>query len=197
LSLPVPTNLENAEQLPTNEEVDQIEGNKLQIVLHFDILSKLAFKLENEGKREEDGKIQLLQIRIKNTEERARIADEEVKEISSKKTDLQKKIVEIEGRRALIECNLQIEQCNLLEIRLSALKTKEEPSEILMQSSEEEVECLEDEMKVIDGELGALKEEEKSLDQNLENSRGSHFEVVQVLEALQSELDGLLVNTVK
>lgn len=60
---------------------------------------------------------------------------------------------------------------------------------------EEEVKCLEDEIKMIDGELQAFKEEEKSLDQNLEDSQGSHFEVVQVLEGLRSELDRLLVNT--
>ena len=129
--------------------------------------------------------MQLLEIRIRSTEERARILDEDVKEISSKKIDVQKKIDEKEGRMALIKYNLLLEQRSLLEMQLAAHETGEEPSEILKQSVEEEVESMEDEIKMIDGELQALKEEKKSLDQNLEDARGSHFRVIQVLEALQ------------
>ena len=46
-------------------------------------------------------------------------------------------------------------------------------------------------MDVIDRELGALNEDEKSIGHDLEDAQGSHFGVIQVLEALQSELDGL------
>jgi len=127
-------------------------------------------------------------------EERARIINEEMKEISSKKMEVHKKIEEIEEKRELIECNLRSEQSDLKEMIISALESGEEPSEILKQSLEEEIKCLEDEIKLTDVELQALKEEGKSLDQNLEDARSSHFGVVQVLLAMQSELDGLLPN---
>ena len=133
----------------------------------------------------------MLQIQINSVEERVRIAKDKVKQISSKKMDVQKQIEDILGRRALIECNLQIEQCNLFELGLSELETGEEPSEMLKQSVEEEVKNYEGQMDVIDG---ALKEEEWSLDQNLKDARSSHVGVVQVLEGLQSELNGMLLN---
>jgi len=98
---------------------------------------------------------------------------------------VQKKIDAMERRMALNKYNLLLEQRSLLEMELAAHETGEEPSEILKQSLEEEVESMEDEIKMIDGELQALKEEKKSLDQNLEDARGSHFRVIQVLEALQ------------
>jgi len=128
-------------------------------------------------------------------EERARIAEEEVKEISSKKVDVQRKIDEIEGRRALIEFNLRTQQCNLLEMGLSALEAEEEPSEMLMKPLEEKVKYLEGGMDVLDIELKALKEEEKSLAQDVEEAQSSHFAIVQVLNALQFELDGLILKS--
>ena len=127
-------------------------------------------------------------------EERGRIAEEEVKEISSKKVDVQKKIDEIEGRRALIEYNLRTQQCNLLAMGLSALEAEEEPSEMLMKPLEEKVKYLEGAMDVLDIEIGALKEEEKSLAQDVEEAQSSHFGIVQVLNALQFGLNGFLLN---
>jgi len=122
-------------------------------------------------------------------EERARIAEEEVKEISSKKMNVQKRIHEIERRRAMIEY-LRSQQCNnLLEMNLSAPNVEVDFDGIFTEPVEEKVNCLENEMKVIDGQLGALKEEEKSLSQDLEFAQESHFGVVQVIEALQYELD--------
>ena len=123
----------------------------------------------------------MLQTRLKIMEERARIAEEEMKEISSKKMDLQERIDEIERRRAMIEY-LRSHQCNPFEMNLSA-RNAEEPVE-------EQVNCLEDEMKVIDGQLNALIVEEKRLAQDLECAKDSHLGVVQVIEALQYELDG-------
>ncbi len=88
--------------------------------------------------------MQLLEIRIRSTEERARILDEDVKEISSKKIDVQKKIDAMERRMALNKYNLLLEQRSLLEMELAAHETGEEPSEILKQSLEEEVESMEE-----------------------------------------------------
>ena len=126
-------------------------------------------------------------------EERALIAEEKVNEISSKKMNLLKRIEEISGRRALIEFALRSQQYNLLEMGLSALDAEGEPSEMIMRPLEGKVKSLEEEMKLIDGELGALKEEEKSLDEDVEEAKGSHFGILEVLDALQFELDGLLL----
>ena len=106
--------------------------------------------------------------------------------------DVQKRIDEIPGRMALINCNLLLELRNLLGKLLAAHEAGEEPSEILKQSVEEKVKSLKNERDVVEGELQALKEEAKNLDQNLEDARSSHFQIVQVLKSLQIELDGLL-----
>jgi len=116
-------------------------------------------------------------------EERARIAGEEVKDISSKKMNVQKRIDEIEGRRALIEF-LQSRQSNLLE------RSNVGKDGLFIKPVKGKVNCLEDEMKLINGKLNALKEEEKSLAQDFKYAQESQFGVVQVIEALQSELDG-------
>jgi len=120
-------------------------------------------------------------------EERARIAEEELEEISSKKMNVQKRIDEIERRRSLIEY-LRLQHSNPPEKNLSVPIAEEDG--IYTKPVEEKVKFLEDEMKLINGKLCALKEEEKSLAQELEYAQESHFGVVQVIEALQSELDG-------
>ena len=110
-------------------------------------------------------------------EDRERIAEREVKEITSKKMNVLKRIEEIAGRRALIEYDLRSQQCNL-EMGLSALDAEVEQSEMLMETLERKVKCLEEKMKLIDCELRALKEEEKSLSQDLEEAQSSHFGTV-------------------
>ena len=125
-------------------------------------------------------------------EERERIADEEVKDITSKKMNVLKRIQEIAGRREMIEYNLRTQQCKILEMGLSALDAEKEPSEMLMKPLEEKVKYLEGAIDVLNTEIGALKEEEKSLAQDVEVAESSHFGTVQVLGALQLELDGLL-----
>jgi len=127
-------------------------------------------------------------------EEGARIAEEEVKDITSKNMNVQKRIQEIAARREMIEHNLRTQQCNLLEMGLSALEAEEEPSEMLMKPLEGKAKYLEGAMDVLDIEIGALKEEEKSLAQDVEEAQSSHFGIVQVLNALQFELNGFLLN---
>jgi len=125
-------------------------------------------------------------------EERARIAEEEVKDITSKKMSVLKRIQEIAGRREMIEYNLRTQQCKLLEMDISALDAEKEPSEMLMKPLEEKVKYLEGAIDVLNIEIRALKEEEKSLVQDVEVAESSHFGTVQVLGALQFELNGLL-----
>ena len=118
----------------------------------------------------------MLKIRLKAMEERGRIAEEEVEEISSKKMNVQKRINEIERRRSFIEY-LRLKHSNPPEKNLSDVLIAEKDG-IFTKPVEEKVEFLEDEMKLIDGQLNALKEEEKSLAQDLEYALGSHFVVV-------------------
>jgi len=133
----------------------------------------------------------LLQSRLKALKERARIIEEEVKDISSKQMDIQKRIIELAERKVPIEYDLRSEQCNLLELNLSLIESEDDNSGVI-EPAEEKIKKLEEEMNTIDTELGTLKDEEKSLAQDLINAQGSHIGVVQVLEALQLELDGLL-----
>ena len=120
---------------------------------------------------------QSLESRLIIMKERARIAEEEVKEISSKKMDVSKKINELRGTRLVIEYDLRSEQCRLLEMNISALDEEGDHCG-LIESVEKKVKSLEKKMDVIDSQLRALKEEEKSLAQDLEYALGSHFVVV-------------------
>ncbi len=126
-------------------------------------------------------------------EEGARIAEEEVKDITSKNMNVQKRIQEIAARREMIEHNLRTQQCKLLEMGISALDADEEPSEMLTKPLEGKINYLEGAMDALYIEIRALKEEEKSLDQDVEEAQSSHFGIVQVLDSLQFELDGLLL----
>jgi len=126
-------------------------------------------------------------------EERARIAEEEVKDNTSKKMNVLKRIQEIAGRREMIEHNLRTQQCKLLEMGIAALDAEEEPSEMLTKPLEGKINYLEGAMDALYIEIRALKEEEKSLDQDVEEAQSSHFGIVQVLDSLQFELDGLLL----
>ena len=85
---------------------------------------------------------------------------------------------------------LRLQHCNPLEESLSELIAEE--GDLFMKPVGEKVNGLEDEINLIDSQLNSLKEEEKSLAQELEYAQESHFGVVQVIEALQSELNGLL-----
>jgi len=120
--------------------------------------------------------------------EKARIAEEEVKEISSKKVNVQKRINEIERRRSLMQY-LRLQHCNPPENNLSDVLIVEENG-IFMEPVGEKVNCSEDDINLIDGQLNSLKEEEKNLAEDVEYAQESHFGVVQVIEALQNELDG-------
>ncbi len=138
----------------------------------------------------EDGKIQSLQDRIIFMQEKARIAEEEVKQVLSKRTNVEKGIIEETGRRLVIELDLRLEERNLLEMRIFAHDAEEDYTG-LMETVERKVGSLKKKMDAVDGQLISLKGEKKNLDCDLEWSRASYFGVVQVIEALDSELDGL------
>ncbi len=177
-------NLENADLLPSKEANQIVDNGNLKI-------NKLLMNIYTEYILI-TGKIQLLESRLKAMEERARIAEEEVKEITLKKVDLQKRIKEIAARKVVIEYDLRSEQCNLIEMNLSALETEDEDYSGIMEPVEEKIKSFEKKMNVIESELMALKEEEKSVVIDLEDAQTSHIGVVQVLKALQSELNELL-----
>lgn len=102
-------------------------------------------------------------------EEGARITDEEMKAISTKKMDLEKKIKEMAGVRMLTEYDLRLEQCNLLEMSISALDAEEDRS-ALMEPVEQKIKSLEKKIEVLDSELGALKEKESNLAKELQDA---------------------------
>ena len=123
-------------------------------------------------------------------EERAHIAEEEVTQILSRKMDLLQKVIEMAGRRLVIEYDLRLEQCSLLGMSISALDEGGDHS-ALTEPVDEKVKTLQKKMDGIDSQLEVLKGEEDSLAQDLDYAYDSHLGIVQVIEALQSELDGL------
>ena len=58
-----------------------------------------------------------LRIRNKAMKEKARVVNEEAKDISSKQRDVQKIIRKRNARKAMVEFILRSEQCNLIELR--------------------------------------------------------------------------------
>ncbi len=120
-------------------------------------------------------------------EESARTIGEQMTEILSKKTDFQKKINEMADSRVLIECDLRLERGCLLELIIDAT----EDHRGMLEPVEDKVKSLEKKLDLMDVKLDVLKQEEARLAQELKHAQNSHFGAVQVLEALQSELDVL------
>ena len=90
----------------------------------------------------------------------------------------------------MIEYDLRSEQCNLIEMRLLALESNEADESLSgIESIEKKVDSFESEIVEIDNELRILNEKEKELDEDLKQAEESHIGVIQVVEALQSELD--------
>ena len=135
----------------------------------------------------EGAKIQSLRSRIMIMEESARTIGEQMTEILSKKTDFQKKINEMADSRVLIECDLRLERGCLLELIIDAT----EDHRGMLEPVEDKVKSLEKKLDLMDVKLDVLKQEEARLAQELKHAQNSHFGAVQVLEALQSELDVL------
>ncbi len=123
-------------------------------------------------------------------EDKARIAEEVVTQILSKKADLQKKIHEMVGSRVFVEYDLRTERCRLLEMIISAHDGAEDHRG-LVERVEDTVKSKEKKLDLVDGKLYALKHEEARLAQELKCAQDSHFGIVQVLEELQSEQDVL------
>ena len=135
----------------------------------------------------EGAMIQSLRSRIMIMEESARTIGKQMTEILSKKTDLQKKINEMADSRVLIECDLRLERGCLLELIIDAT----EDHRGMLEPVEDKVKSLEKKLDLMDVKLDVLKQEEARLAQELKHAQNSHFGAVQVLEALQSELDVL------
>jgi len=135
----------------------------------------------------EGAMIQSLRSRIMIMEESARTIGEQMTEILSKKTDFQKKINEMADSRVLIECDLRLERGCLLELIIDAT----EDHRGMLEPVEDKVKSLEKKLDLMDVKLDVLKQEEARLAQELKHAQNSHFGAVQVLEALQSELDVL------
>ncbi len=121
--------------------------------------------------------------------EKARSAEGEMDAIFSKKVEIRNKINKMNGTRVYEELNLRFQQRTLLEICISAHDAGED-HRTFTQSMVEQVRMLENDMDELDRQLDALNEEEKSLAEELEFAQGSHLGVVEVIDALYSELNG-------
>jgi len=108
--------------------------------------------------------------------ERARIAEKEVTQILSKKTDLQKKIIEMAGRRLAIEYDLRLERRSLLEMIIFAHDATGDQRG-LVEPVKEKVQTLEKKLDVMYVKLDAVKEEEVSLGLKWKYAQDTHFGV--------------------
>lgn len=151
-------------------------------------------EIEQQAKSsiEREEKIKLMSSRVKFMEEKARIADEELKNIRLKKDCVSSKIKEIFGKKVETECDLRTRQCDALELKLSLLETTEmEADQNNLASVEETIKRLECRVNAMENELRNLRNEEECLTEDWEDAERSYAGTMEVLNALQSELKGL------
>lgn len=178
-----------AEEAKCRQQIGQIEDD-----IHMDHLKMETFQKKVERKTKEEKQIHLLRIRIGAMKEKVHKADSELKTVSSKMNDVKKRIAEIATRKALVEINLRTRQCEALEMSLMALDSEDMDTEQIELTSSEQIKALEDELKGMDDVLLVLREEEESFAEDLETAEGSYLGALQVLEALESELEELEYN---
>lgn len=178
-----------AEEAKCRQKIGQIEED-----IHMDHLKMETLQKKVEKKTKEEKEIHLLRTRIGVMKEKVHKADREQKTISSKKNEVKKKIAEIATRKALVEINLRTQQCEAIEMSLIALDSEDMDTDQIELTSGEQIKALEDELKGMDDVLLVLQEEEESFTEDLETAEGSYLGALQVLEALESELEELEFN---
>ncbi len=123
-------------------------------------------------------------------EEKARIADGELKRIKLDKDSCQNKISEMTRKKTETEFDLRKKQCEAVKLSMSLLDCCEtEGKADTLSSLEEMIKQLEGVIEGMNFQLEALGKEETDLSENIEDARNSYHGIIQVLEALKSELN--------
>lgn len=127
-------------------------------------------------------------------EEKARIADEELKKVLCDKDIWKKKIIQKAREKLEAEIDLRTNQCKAIELKLSLHDVdcdEIEEKKNCLSSVEETIKTLEGIVAGMGIELQAIGKEEADLSEEVEDAERSYFGIMQVLDTLKSELKGL------
>lgn len=168
----------------------------IQESIHFDrrslrILNE-RIKQNVESREDLHDRIQLLLTRVEAMKDRVRNAEEELREVSSRKEFLGKKIKEANSKKIHAEFNLRTLQCEALKQTLTSMESQlEEPDQHDSTEDESKIQQLEKEVHQIVNQLHALRETEKRLVEEVEDAKATLTGAQQVLESLKSEIEVL------
>lgn len=181
-----------------NEEITkaQMEIEIVQESIHFDrrSLRKLLERMKQNVESREDlhDRIQLLLTRVEGMKDKVRNAEEELREVSSRKEIIGKKIKETNSKKIYAEFNLRTLQCEALKQTLTSMESQlEEPDQHDSTEDEGKIQQLEKEVHQIVNQLQALREAEKRLAEEVEDANATLTGAQQVLETLKSEIEAL------
>lgn len=138
--------------------------------------------------------IEMLQNRVKFMEEKARIADGELKKIKLDKDSCQTKISEITRKKTETEFDLRMKQCDAFKLNKSLDCQETESKEDNLSSLKEMIKKLEEVVEGMNFQLEALGKEEADLSDNVEDAENSYNGIIQVLDALESEVKSLTLD---
>ena len=128
-------------------------------------------------------------------EEKAQIADGELKRIKLDMDSCQKKISEMTRKKTETEFDLRKKQCEAVKLSMSLLDCCEtEGKADTLSSLEEMIKQREGVIEGMNFQLEALGKEETDLSENIKDARNSYHGIIQVLEALKSELNSRVLD---
>jgi len=168
----------------------------VQESIHFDLrsLRKLRERMKQNVESREDlhDRIQLLLTKVEGMKDKVRSAEEELREVSSRKEIIGKKIKETNSKKIHAEFNLRTLQCEALKQTLTSMESQlKEPDQHDSTEDEVKIQQLEKEVHQNGNQLQALREAEKRLVEEVEDAKATLTGAQQVLETLKSEIEAL------
>lgn len=151
-----------------------------------------SHQVADEPSSEVRNKIEALQNRVEKMKEKVRVSAEEIEKLSAEKEALERRVKEVVGEKMKAEFSFRTAQCQVLELRLKFYNSvHNEEGERVIAEAEKRASRCETELGQMEVELDALKEEEGSLTEQLDEAKESHNGSSQVLLILQAELKKL------
>ena len=178
------------EEAECRKQIDQL---KQEILQSRQTMVNLRTQIhhQNQLRDEKKRKIQTVIHQLDVMEEKAKVADIVLKNLSAKKRTLQTKILETTKRMLLLEAALREteDRSNSTPPNETGERTKTE--QIMRSLALEKTKRSENEVKKMQDELEILREEGKNLDEDYDVAKGSLDGANQVLQDFQSQLEEL------
>ncbi len=165
-------------------------NSSLQIIGSKEAVSIDYHRAEQKSRSETEKEIKMMLSKIAFMVEKARIVDHEVKKIKLKKNDCRSKISETTRKKTQVEIDLRIQQCEVLEFKISLMDFSEGYEDDLA-SVEGLILKLECDVEELNFKLKALRKDEADLSEGLEDMERSYCGIMEVVNALQLELNVL------